>query len=184
MTNPKYLSQNEGFVSVALVSDTHGYLDERIAELIKTCDYAVHAGDICRAQVLAGMKPKTGIVITVRGNNDNEQKWLAEELAVVSQIPYVAQLELPGGLLIVEHGDRHGFNSPCHAALRAHHPQARVIVYGHSHKQLCDQSQTPWVVNPGAAGRERTHGGPACLILIASVHHWEIGTYRFEALAA
>jgi len=95
-------------------------------------------------------------------------------------VPRVAELQLPGGILAVEHGHVHGPMSPDHQNLRAAHRGARVIVYGHTHKQLIDRSEMPWVVNPGAAGRIRTHGGPSCLVLLAGEQSWDLETYKFE----
>jgi len=56
--------------TVAVVSDTHAFLDPRIIDLIRECDIAIHAGDICGADILDKMQPKTGEVIAVTGNND------------------------------------------------------------------------------------------------------------------
>jgi putative phosphoesterase len=172
------------FARVAIVSDTHGYLDERIAGIVETCDYAVHAGDIVSASVLEAMKPKQGHVVAVSGNNDHAYVWSKSEAHIVNGLPEVAELELPGGKLVVEHGHKHGMSMPCHDSLRHAHPDARVIVYGHSHKIVIDKSQAPWVINPGAAGRERTHGGPSCLVLVADINQWSVETQRFSTKAA
>lgn len=172
--------QPRRFVRVAIVSDTHGFLDGRIVAVIENCDLAVHAGDIGSYAVLQDLRPKTGKVIAVAGNNDIEGCWSANEAHIVKALPKTAKLDLPGGTLVVEHGERHGFHTPCHTALREAHPEARVIVYGHTHKLVCDKSHTPWVLNPGAAGRTRTHGGPSCLVLIADENQWSIQINRFE----
>ena len=172
------------FARAAIISDTHGYLDERIAAIVESCDYAVHAGDIVSAQVLKAMKPKQGKVIAVAGNNDHAYVWSKAEAHIVDGLPDIAELELPGGKLVVEHGHKHGMASPSHDSLRAAHPEARVIVYGHTHKLVIDKNHSPWIINPGAAGRERTHGGPSCLVLIADENHWSVEAQRFSTLAA
>jgi putative phosphoesterase len=172
--------QPRRFVRVAIVSDTHGFLDDRIASVIETCDLVVHAGDIGNYSVLQDLQTKTSKVIAVAGNNDIEGRWSAHEAHIVKELPKTAELDLPGGKLVVEHGERHGFHSPCHTALREAHPGAKVIVYGHTHKLVCDKNQIPWVINPGAAGRTRTHGGPSCLVLIADENQWSIQINRFE----
>lgn len=166
-------------VRVAIVSDTHGFIDPRIVRLIHDCDYAVHAGDVLSADVLDAMTPRSRTVLAVAGNNDVPAKWSRFEADRVEALPQVAQLELPGGLLVVEHGHRHGHHAPRHDLLRRAHPHARVIVYGHSHKLVIDQDATPWVLNPGAAGRVRTHGGPSCLVLNVERGHWSVETHRF-----
>lgn len=165
-------------VTVAILSDTHAHLDDRIAVLVSACDYAVHAGDIMGAHVLAALQPRQR-VIAVAGNNDIPERWADVEGHIVRQLPHVAELDLPGGLLVVEHGHRHGHDIPSHESLRRTHGHARAIVYGHSHKLICDQNEEPWVINPGAAGRTRTHGGPSCLILSASTEAWTLAIKRY-----
>jgi len=169
---------------IGIISDTHGYLDPRIADVIADCDIAIHAGDIMGQHVLEKMKPRSGKVVAVRGNNDNEFIWNSEEHPTLATLEHVARLKLPGGTLIVVHGHMHGGNHPNHAVMREQFSEARTIVYGHSHKMTCDTAQTPWVVNPGAAGETRTKGGPSCLILEASEADWTIEPLRFADEAA
>ncbi|HHQ69657.1 MAG TPA: metallophosphoesterase, partial [Halothiobacillaceae bacterium] len=57
------------------------------------------------------------------------------------------------------------------------HPEARAIVYGHTHRRVIDQSQIPWVLNPGAAGRIRAIVGPGCLLLNAQADVWSVETF-------
>ncbi len=173
----------ENKMIVAILSDTHHYLDPRIAELVTSCDIAIHAGDICGAKVLQALHPKSGKWVAVRGNNDALQLWAKEESAIIANIPEVAHVDLPGGILAVEHGHKHGTQQPCHASLRKAHHQARAIVYGHTHKMLCDETQLPWILNPGAAGRTRTRGGPSCLVLTATPEKWSVQSYRFNDIA-
>jgi hypothetical protein len=161
-------------VSVAIISDTHGHLDPRIIEIIRECDYAIHAGDICGENVLAAMRPKSAVVIAVAGNN--EPRCMTD-----FPLPFTSELALPGGKICIEHGHEHGHHKPCHDSLRAQHPDARVIVYGHTHKMVQDKSAIPWVINPGAAGQTRTHGGPSCLVLTASNDDWHVQEFRFSA---
>lgn len=164
---------------LAIISDTHTYLDRRIAELIRDCDYAVHAGDIGCHAVLEQMQPRVA-KLAVAGNNDSVSAWHESECAIVAALPQSAELSLPGGRLVVEHGHRHGHHRPDHQSLRQAHPGARTVVYGHTHKMLCDTSASPWVINPGAAGLTRNHGGPSCLLLTASDASWDVQMIRFD----
>ena len=43
---------NTNTVRVAIISDTHGFIDPNVIAVIKTCSHVVHAGDICGAHVL------------------------------------------------------------------------------------------------------------------------------------
>lgn len=164
---------------VALLADTHGTLDVRIAAYVADCDYAVHAGDIGNAAVLEALRPSVAPVLAVRGNNDTPTKWPREEHDLLQALPETEKLELPGGALAVVHGHRAGAVRDRHARLRSQFPTARVIVYGHSHRLVCDQKGAIWVLNPGAAGRARTYGGPSCLILHVGVRRWHVETLRF-----
>ncbi|HEY9199404.1 MAG TPA: metallophosphoesterase family protein, partial [Gammaproteobacteria bacterium] len=157
---------------VAILSDTHGELDARIAEQVARCDYAVHAGDVGNAAVLAALHPRLGEVLAVRGNNDIPAKWPRAERAVLETLPESRTLDLPGGVLAVTHGHRAGGARERHARLRRQFPDARAIVYGHSHRVVCDLNAPVWVLNPGAAGRARTFGGPSLLILVAGRRVW------------
>ena len=167
-------------ITVAIISDTHTVLDSRIAEAISRADIAIHAGDIGDANVLSAMRPKTGRVIAVTGNNDHPIFWPVDQTEVLESMPEIVRFELPGGSVAIEHGHRHESNSPGHHSLREAHPDAKLVVYGHTHHQIIDDISTPWVVNPGAAGATRTHGGPSYLLLTASEQHWQIESFRFS----
>lgn len=166
--------------TVAIISDTHGDLDPRIKDLIKQSDIAVHAGDIGDASVLDAMQPKSGKVYAVQGNNDHPVLWPSSQSGTLKTIPEIAEVDLPGGRLSIEHGDRHNPVAPDHQALRNAFPESRLIVYGHTHKMIIDKETLPWVANPGAAGNTRTRGGPSCLILKITDGDWQLESIRFE----
>jgi putative phosphoesterase len=172
------ISMNNKKVTVGILSDSHGYLDPGIKDTVNQCDYIVHAGDIFNANILEQLQPKKEL-IAVAGNNDFPAFWDASEEDVVKSLPKNNKLELPGGLLVVEHGHRLG-NMPDHDDFRVDHADARLIVYGHTHRRVVDQKEYPWVVNPGASGKVRTHGGPSCLILHAGEDEWKIDTVLFK----
>lgn len=169
---------------VAIISDTHGTLNSQVLQAINGCEQVVHAGDICGAHVLSRLNQICNQVTAVAGNNDAPGLWAEIETQVVAALPAMTQLELPGGILAIEHGHEHGMHKPDHASLRAAHPDARAIVYGHTHTMLVDDEQSPWVVNPGAAGATRTRGGPSCLILSIENENWDFKMLRFEDGAA
>ncbi len=171
---------NSQQISIAVVSDTHGAVDPRIVNKVAECTLAVHGGDIGSASVLSVLAPKSGLVMAVRGNNDTESKWDPSESDLLATLPVIQHIELPGGVLTVEHGDRVRDSRRYHEELRARHRASKLIVYGHTHRKVIDQDQDPWVINPGAAGRVRTQGGPS--LLIVDIHHddWTIRSHRFE----
>jgi len=166
-------------IRVALLADTHGQLDPRIDALVRGCDVAVHGGDIGNAGILARLQPLSGRVYAVRGNNDVPRKWPEHERRLLDDLPLQTTVQLPGGSLVIVHGHRTAAAGR-HLRLRRQYPLARAIVYGHSHRLIADCDATPWVLNPGAAGRARTFGGPSCLILKATVTDWQVDSHRFE----
>jgi putative phosphoesterase len=165
-------------VRVLLLSDTHGALDERIAGRARGSDLVVHAGDVGSAAVLATLRALCPRVIAVRGNNDVQPKWAAAERTAMEALVEQAQVDLPGGVLVAVHGDRFPA-AQRHRRLRDAFPQARAVVYGHSHRLCIDEGERPWVLNPGAAGRARTFGGPSCLELVATARRWRVEPLRF-----
>ena len=166
-------------ITVAIISDTHAFLDSRVSQIVDDADIAVHAGDIGDAEVLLKMRPKSGRVIAVAGNNDHPVLWPKDQIESLETIPELAYFDLPGGRVVVEHGDKHDRITPDHQSLRDAHPGVRLVIYGHTHKLVVDENELPWVANPGAAGKTRTNGGPSCLLLKASNQSWDIEQIRF-----
>ena len=64
-------------VKIGILSDTHGLMRPEVMEILKTCDYIFHAGDVNKPELLDMIRP-LGFIYVVRGNNDRE--W-AEGLA-------------------------------------------------------------------------------------------------------
>jgi len=167
---------------VAIVSDTHGFIDSRILDITQRCHIAVHAGDIGSRSVLTSMKPETGLVFAVAGNNDTVSICDPSEAEFVADLPMVQVIPLPGGTLAVEHGhtvrDRR-----YHEVLRQRHADSRAIVYGHWHLRTIDQGERQWVLNPCAGGRERTNGGASCLVLEICSDDWRVSEHCFVSQA-
>lgn len=154
-------------MKIAIISDTHGHLDARIAEAIADCEVIVHGGDVGPG-VAQALERLPGRKVIVRGNNDPaDAPW-----------PESADVPLPGGTLVVNHGDRWPAKTRL-SRLRREFSDARAVVCGHSHRLLIDQEESPWILNPGAAGRARTYGGPAYLLLTAGKRRWSVEAFRF-----
>jgi putative phosphoesterase len=164
---------------IAIVSDTHGEVDDRVVEEALRCDLVVHAGDVGTREVLDALDPGAGRLIAVRGNNDVREKWRQSDWELLESLPWEARLPLPGGEIVVVHGHRYGNPGRSHARMRRDYPEARLVVYGHSHRRCEDLCTSPWILNPGAAGRVRTFGGPTVCLLEASAAQWRLDTRQF-----
>ena len=161
-------------MKVLLLGDTHGWVDDSIVELAAGMELVVHTGDIGSASVLAVLRSRCGNVLAVAGNNDVPKKWPADEHRVLSKLPKSLQIDLPGGVLAVEHGHQIWDTANYHSRLRHKYPDTQAIAYGHTHIRRIDTTIHPWVVNPGAAGRVRTKGGASCLVLTAKPTRWSV----------
>jgi uncharacterized protein len=131
-------------VRVGLISDTHGKLRPEVFDRFHSVDLILHAGDIGSPDIITELET-IAPVRAVHGNTDDFaiRKLYGEEL----------DEELEGKYIKVVHG--HMLGSPNPANLRAAYVHADLIVYGHTHKALCDDASRPIVVNPGAAGPAR-----------------------------
>lgn len=127
---------------IGLVSDTHGMVRASLFDALAGVELILHAGDVGPDDVLHELE----VIAPVRavfGNTDRPgNPRLAESL----------ELEIGGVSIHVSHG--HELGSPTPARLLAAYPD-RVIVYGHTHRQLITEAGGRVVINPGAAGARR-----------------------------
>ncbi len=123
---------------VGVISDTHGYLDPRLAVAFAGVDAIAHAGDVGAAHVLDALRA-TAPVRAVCGNND-------EKLGCLG-LPLRDDFALDGVRFHLVHQLPH-----------ARPPDGtRVVVFGHSHRTLVEERAGVLYVNPGAAGRAGFH---------------------------
>ena len=163
---------------ITVISDTHGVLAKEIIPLLHDSDLIVHAGDIMSTDILRRLRLYTDNVIAVAGNNDLPHCYSdIEDKKIISKLNKVEQFTVNNDLITVEHGDRFG-HYPSHDALRSEYPKSKLVIYGHTHNQICDMSANPWIINPGAAGHTRNNDGGACCVQIfIDNHDWEIQSH-------
>lgn len=142
---------------IGLISDTHGQLRPAVFDRFQDVDHILHAGDIGTPDILVELEVLAPVT-AVWGNTDG--------FAVRARVPETAEVVLAGRRIVVVHG--HQFGSLTPAELRAAHPNADVVVYGHTHRPLLDRNGSPLVVNPGAAGPARFNLRPSVAILTLS----------------
>ncbi len=166
-----------------MLADTHGVIDSRIAGVVNGSDWVIHAGDIGNGAVLQQLAQLANQVVAVRGNNDVASKWPVQDHDILNTLRNERRVDLPGGELVVLHG--HRVTPAClrHQRLRKRYAETRAVVCGHSHQLVEDTSALPWILNPGAAGRARTYGGPSCLLLHIKGEQWSVEHHRFALKA-
>jgi uncharacterized protein len=137
----------EDRVTVGIVSDTHGWLDEQLLTLFEGVEAIVHAGDIGTPAVLEQLEA-IAPVLAVRGNVDGGE---------LRFLPSEAQIEVCGRRIAAMHiaGSPHRPNRAVVALLKRMRPDA--IVVGHSHIPVVGQVEGALWIKPGAAGRVGFH---------------------------
>ena len=130
---------------IGLLSDTHGYWDERFAEYFAECDEIWHAGDIGSYEVaerLAAVKPLRAVC----GNCDGGD--------LRQLYPVVLRFRCEEADILIKHigGYPGHYDRSIRASLFANPPA--LFVAGHSHilKVAYDRQLQCLHINPGAAG--------------------------------
>jgi putative phosphoesterase len=131
-------------MKIGIISDTHGLLRPQVFEVFEGVEHVLHAGDVGDPDILTELAA-VAPVTAVWGNVDG---W---ELR--GRVPEVARLELGGVRIAVVHGMQ--FGSPTPQKVAAAHPDAGLVVFGHSHRPLIQQVGPTLAVNPGSAGPRR-----------------------------
>ncbi len=167
-------------ITIGVLSDTHNEINDIVINSLQNCDAIIHAGDIGDADILENLNTHAEHVFPVRGNNDTEEKWPADDLSALAEIPDNLELSFDNKVIAVTHGHQFYKVETRHDKLRNQFPHADIIVYGHSHRIACDQQQEPWVLNPGAGGYTRTFGGASCMIINYKNKTWDVQQFRTE----
>ena len=131
---------------VEVVSDTHGYLNPRVPELLCGVEHILHAGDIGDAGIideLSGIAPVTA----VRGNNDRTGR--------ASLYPEEVTLELEGRTILLTHQVKVPKAEDDPSLKDYVDGSVDVVVFGHSHIALQRSLGPVLFFNPGATGKGR-----------------------------
>lgn len=135
---------------IGLLSDTHGYWDDRYLKYFEPCDEIWHAGDIGSAELalrLAAFRP----LRAVYGNIDGAE--------VRRLYPQTLRFTIEGAEVVMKHiGGYPGHYDPSIRGSLLTRPP-RLFVSGHSHilKVQYDRTLQMLHINPGAAGVQGWH---------------------------
>jgi putative phosphoesterase len=122
---------------VGVISDTHNLVRPEALAAFRRSDLILHAGDICRPEVLEELA-RIAPVIAVRGNNDRGG-WARE-------LPAFRTVSVSGFRIHVVHDLKE---------LSAEATTFDAVVSGHSHKPAAYRRDGVLFLNPGSAGPRR-----------------------------
>lgn len=135
---------------IGLLSDTHGYWDERYLKYFEECDEIWHAGDIGSKEVmdrLAEFRPFRGVY----GNIDGQD--------IRKILPETNRFTVEGADVIMKHigGYPGKYDNSIKKVLQESSPN--LFISGHSHilKVKYDNELDLLHINPGAAGKYGFH---------------------------
>jgi uncharacterized protein len=135
---------------IGLISDTHGFLDEKLFDYFKDCDEIWHAGDIGTIQValtLSRFKP----LRAVYGNIDGQD--------IRKTYPEILRFFCEDVEVLIKHigGYPKHYDRTVMEEISAHPPD--LFISGHSHilKIINDPKFKLLHVNPGACGKNGFH---------------------------
>jgi len=130
-----------------------------VARQLEDVDLILHAGDVCRAEVLDELSAYAPVEV-VLGNNDGPDvaAWGATETLALS---------LDGLAVAMVHDS--GPTVGRVARMRRRFPEAELVVYGHSHIPMDLEESGLRVFNPGSPTdrRRQPHGTMGRLQIVA-----------------
>ena len=136
--------------TIGLMSDTHGYLDDKVFKYFDTCDEIWHAGDFGTLEVadkLAAFKPLRGVY----GNIDDKN----------IRLTYPEHLRFNCEDVDVWMTHIGGYPGNYNPRLRneIYTKPPKIFICGHSHilKVMYDKKIGTLHLNPGAAGKQGWH---------------------------
>ena len=129
-------------MKLGIISDTHGFLDPRIAELFADVDHILHGGDVGAHTLLCELEA-IAPVTAVLGNTD---------VGLSLNLTEVVQLD--GRKFLVHHiVNPHALGDDLKTGIGRERPD--VVVFGHTHKPFCETINGGLFLNPGYAGKQR-----------------------------
>ena len=161
-------------MKLGIVSDTHGFFDPRLVEVLEGVEVILHGGDVGSLAVLDGLR-QIATVHAVRGNIDSPA--LGLPLSFTHRFDGV-QVEmrhiLPAPQSQLEEWARHSAPSKARAArrdvfLKSFDPTTRVVIFGHSHEPCLLVIGGKLFFNPGSAGKKRFSLPRCCGLLEISI---------------
>ena len=130
---------------IGLLSDTHGYWDEKYVKYFENCDEVWHAGDIGSMELVQKFQSFRPFR-AVYGNIDGQD--------IRRLFPQTLRFQVEGAEVLIKHigGYPGNYDSSVRGSLLVRPP--KLFISGHSHilKVKYDKTLDMLHINPGAAG--------------------------------
>ena len=133
---------------IALLSDTHGFIDDEILDHCQLCDEIWHAGDIGAKSVMTALEGLKKPIRAVSGNIDGK----------LLEYPEDQHFTLDGVRVWMRHivGNPKRYNPEILELLPSVKPN--LLICGHSHiLEIARDARGILFINPGAAGHHGFH---------------------------
>jgi uncharacterized protein len=137
-----HLSPVTYHMKIGIISDTHGFLDPRIAQIFNGVEHILHAGDVGSHSLLLELET-IAPVTAVLGNTDGGVDLNLTEVAA-----------LDGRKFLVHHiVNPHALTDELKVRIARERPD--VVVFGHTHKPFNQIIGVVLFLNPGYAGKPK-----------------------------
>ncbi|MFN3266445.1 MAG: metallophosphoesterase family protein [Deinococcales bacterium] len=139
-------------MKIALLSDTHGYMDDEIVQHCRAADEIWHAGDMGSLAVMQQLEQTGKPIVAVTGNVDGDE--------LKKNHPVQQHLEREGIKVWIRHivGNPERYYPDVRAVLRNPKKRPDLLIAGHSHiLQIARDDYGTLFINPGAAGQSGFH---------------------------
>jgi putative phosphoesterase len=129
-------------MKLGIISDTHGYLDPRVARIFAGVDHILHAGDIGNPMIEVELKFIAPVTV-VLGNTDHGLHFKETEA-----------LTLADRRILIHHiVNPHALADSVKQRIRRN--RADIVIFGHTHKRFADTVDGLYFFNPGYAGKPK-----------------------------
>ncbi len=129
-------------MKLGIISDTHGFLDPIIFELFAGVEHILHAGDVGFSSLILELQT-IAPVTAVYGNTDTglplREMEIVELAARKFLVHHIVNPQAPSDRLRARIADE----------------KPDVVIFGHTHKPLCETIGGVMFFNPGYAGKPK-----------------------------
>jgi putative phosphoesterase len=129
-------------MKIGVISDTHNYLDPKVARVFEGVEHILHGGDIGQESIILELE-QIAPVTAVLGNNDLGLAYRETEVLTLADrkflVHHIVDVRDPAALI--------------HRSIDRAKPE--VVVFGHTHKPFNEVIHGTLYFNPGYAGKPR-----------------------------